>query len=429
MKTIIFLLSYVAIALLVFVNVTNSKNEQLTYMLQAQYSDKMTDASEKLTDLNEAVQKTIIFEDPKAVNRPLEDIWRLSSEIKGAIASLPLDQQFSNEWMNYLSRLGDYSKLTMNGQIPKDEWQGVMNNVIKNLNSFSSEWEVATTQFFQNDVQIDQWMHNVKDTQPTQNWQAMGNTLKTYSESDFPLTTSESDAKKKKELRHLDAEVLTQAEVIEKFKTIFPRHKDAKIHVTKSRPDAPYPFYHLEFQDGIKVGYADLTEKGGYLLSLLMEKPFEEKVVSIEKIKELAEHFKNASGYTDIELAEIRENHNVWHLSYVRIDPKTKAKVYADGIQMKVAKDNGDLLGLNAMEYIQKENLKEQPMKDIDWTTYFSKGTTVQEESLAYTENERMIQRLCYELIVTKDVEDQRFTYRLLIDTETEDVLKGELLH
>ena len=48
-------------------NVTNSEKEQLTYMLQAQYSDKMTSASQKMTDLKESVQKTLIFEDPKAV--------------------------------------------------------------------------------------------------------------------------------------------------------------------------------------------------------------------------------------------------------------------------------------------------------------------------------------------------------------------------
>ena len=74
-------------------------------------------------------------------------------------------------------------------------------------------------------------------------------------------------------------------------------------------------------------------------------------------MKELAKRFFEVSDYVDIELSETRENQNAWHLSFVRIDPKTKAKVYADGIQMKVAKDNGDLLGLNAMEYIQKEKL------------------------------------------------------------------------
>ena len=47
--------------------------------------------------------------------------------------------------------------------------------------------------------------------------------------------------------------------------------------------NAPYPFYHLQFQDGISVGYADLTEKGGHLLSLLMERPMSDKRVILKR--------------------------------------------------------------------------------------------------------------------------------------------------
>ena len=48
---------------------------------------------------------------------------------------------------------------------------------------------------------------------------------------------------------------------------MFPEFKDAKIHITESSKDAPYPFYHIEFHKGIRIGYADLTKKGGHILS------------------------------------------------------------------------------------------------------------------------------------------------------------------
>lgn len=426
MKQLVFVLSFAVVALLVYVNSVNTQKEQLTYLLQGQYTQEMADASGKLNDLKESVQKTLLFQDEQAIQEPLEDIWRLSSEIRDSVSGLPLDRGFSNEWMNYLSRLGDYAKLTSDGQIPNDEWHKVMANTVNNLSAFSSEWEAATASFFQHDVSVDKWMANIDTAKPNNNWQAMGKTIKTYRESDFPLTTSESDAQKKKDLRHLDGQKITEDEAIQVFKMIFPSHKDAKIHVAKSRPDAPYPFYHLTFQDGVGLGYADITQKGGNLISLLFERPMENKRIDMQTVKEYAERFKANSGYTDIVLDEVRENHNAWHMTFVRVDPRYHAKVYSDAIQFKVAKDNGDLLGMNAMEYIQKENLKEQPIKKFDWAKFFNDGVNVQDEELAYTENDKMDQRLCYKLIVTKKEQDRLFTYRIMVDTETGEVLKSE---
>lgn len=428
MRSLLFVLSFAVVALLVYVNSVNSENEQLTYLLQGQYSQEMADASGKLTDLKESVQQTLIFQDEQAIQKPLEEIWRLSSEIRDSVASLPMDHGFSNEWMNYLSRLGNYARLTSEGEIPEEEWQKVMANTVNNLSDFSNEWEMATASFFQNDVSVDKWMANINSTQPENNWKTMGDTLKTYRESEFPLTTSESDAQKKKELRHLEGKQITENEAIEIFRKIFPAHADARVHVSESRKDAPYPFYHLEFQDGVGLGYADITQKGGHLLSQLFERPMEDRRVDSQTVKELAERFKENSGFTDIVLDEVRENHTSWHMTFVRVEPRYNAKVYSDAIQFKVAKDNGDLLGMNAMEYIQKETLKEQPIKKFDWKSFFNDGVKVEEEELAYTENEQMEQRLSYKLIVTKKQNDRLFTYRVLIDTETGEVLKSEHL-
>ncbi len=107
---------------------------------------------------------------------------------------------------------------------------------------------------------------------------------------------------------------------------------------------------------------------------------------------------------------------------------KNKAFVYPDGIQLKVSKDSGELLGLNAMEYVQKETIKEQPVKSIDWKQFFRPGTTVEEERMIYTENDVFELRLCYEVIARYDNELNE-TFRVVVDAETHEVLKVENMH
>jgi spore germination protein len=59
---------------------------------------------------------------------------------------------------------------------------------------------------------------------------------------------------------------------------------------------------------------------------------------------------------------------------------------------------------------------------------HFSKDVEVEKEAFAYTDNKQLQQRLCYELLIVKNLNDQSQTFRILVDTETKEVLKSELL-
>ena len=101
--------------------------------------------------------------------------------------------------------------------------------------------------------------------------------------------------------------------------------------------------------------------------------------------------------------------------------------MYEDMKQMKISKDSGELLGLNAMEYVQKENIKDQPVIPIDWKKFFRPNTIVEQERFIYTENEAYQLRLGYE-VIARFKDDSNKTYRVVVDTENHDVIKVEQL-
>jgi len=159
------LTSILALAVLVMgVFLYNSKQNEMDMQnnLRAQYTSRMTDASEKMSELQKSVQSATVFNDKAAQAEPLEDIWRLSSEIKSDIASLPLDREFSKEWMNYLGRLGDYARLKSQDKVPEEQWLKVTNNVAKNLDEFSYEWQNASTELLANQQSFKKWQKDIK---------------------------------------------------------------------------------------------------------------------------------------------------------------------------------------------------------------------------------------------------------------------------
>ncbi|WP_391208943.1 PepSY1/2 domain-containing protein [Psychrobacillus sp. L4] len=425
MKKYIWIIASVAVIFLVYHFSIQSKNTRLENALAIQYSNQLTTASEKLTKLSDSIDQTLLFKDREALDKPLEDVWRISSDVRASISALPIDHETSTVWMNYLSRIGNGASLVKTGKIPIEEWQKNMTSARDNLRELSNQWAFTNKDEGKKDYIVNTFVLNKVNKDNEKSWKQLGNSAKAYTESDFPMTASETDHQKKKDLQQIEDSEVSLEQIKQKFFQLFPELKDATIHTTESSNDAPYPFYHLQFHKGIRIGYADFTKKGGHLLSFLMERPFENTTISAEQMKEKAKSYMKSFDYADTELVDFRENHIAWHLSFARVEAENKALVYADGIQLKIAKDNGELLGLNAMEYIQKEKIGPQEIKPLNYKELFSDDFSVEEERLCFVENKELQQRLAYEILTRND---SIGTYKIYIDTENHEILQAEKL-
>ncbi|MGN7476495.1 PepSY1/2 domain-containing protein [Solibacillus silvestris] len=404
-----------------------TQNKQLERSVFAAQTRDLSAATEKLSTLHTTVEQSLLFQDEKALNNELDSIWRMSSDLRKSVANLPLQAEVQNEWMRYLGKIGDNAKqAAATGDY--ENWREKMNTVASNLHAFAEEWNVATVAFYENDGDFKKWTTNHTTDLNESPFMNVSKQLKSYNETDFPLTASESDFEKKRDLQHIKDEKITKNEAMQKFKNFFPKIDDALVTVTKSSDDAPYPFYHIQFVHGSKIGYADITENGGHLLSFLLERPVKKNALSHVEILNTAQSFMKKVGYTDVQLSESRENHEAWHFVFTRVYGEDGALVYPDSIQVKVAKDNAEILGVNAMEYIQEEKIAKQGEVPINWEQFFSEHVTVQDMQKIYTTNANLQLRKCYEVIAKLDNQAQD-TYRIVIDAESHEVIKNERLH
>lgn len=147
--------------------------------------------------------------------------------------------------------------------------------------------------------------------------------------------------------------------------------------------------------------------------------------LSHEEILSEAKTFMKKVGYEDVVLVESRENHEAWHLVFTREYGEDKALVYPDSIQVKIAKDNAEILGVNAMEYVQEETIPKQATLPINWKTFFADDVIVEEVKNIYTADNTFALRKCYEVIARIDNNFQD-TFRIVIDAETHKVVKNE---
>jgi len=418
MRSLVYLLGLVVVILGVYSYETTVERNNLEMSVHNIYTNELSNATEKLNSLQEAVSLSLLFNDEVEVNRQLQDVWRLSNELRGNLGKLPLDEQTTNEWLRYLGRLGDEARLA-----EPDEWKTKGKQYQKSLTALGEEWTVATSTYYTNDKNFKKWED---ETMRQTAFTDVSKNIRSMNETDFPITASESDYMKKQSLQDLKDKEWTKQQVIDKFHQLFPSLKEAPITVTVNKDDSPYEFYHLKFAWGPRVGYVDFTKKGGHILSFLLDRPNTSNVISHEKAKEAAEQFLKEINIDDVTFIEARENHEAWHFVYSRV--VDGVIVYPDTLQVKIAKDDGEVLGLNLMEYVKKEKIESVDIPEIDPQKFFGDEVIVEEERLVYVEDDAYSLALCYEWLVRTD-EDRPRTYKVVVDAKNHHVLQIDQLN
>ena len=105
--------------------------------------------------------------------------------------------------MNYLNRLGNGAVQVKNGKVPIEEWQKNMAGARENLLALSDQWAFTNRDGGSKDYIVKTFVQNKLDQSGEKNWKSLGNSAKAYTESDFPMTASETDQQKKKDLQHI----------------------------------------------------------------------------------------------------------------------------------------------------------------------------------------------------------------------------------
>lgn len=419
MRSITYLLGLLVVILAVYSYDVRMQQQDLEVALRNNYTNDLAEATGQLKELQRAVSLSLAFKDEAAAGEQLDNVVRLSGDLRHSISQLPLSSETTNEWLVYLKSLSNVAAGARNSA----DWQQDGHKYEKTLNNLQEEWIVATSNYFENNANLKQWqdetLHQTAFQQVQQN-------LTTANKEDFPITASESDYRKKQSLAYLEGEEWTKQQVLNRFHELFPGFEEAVINISVNKDDSPYPFYHVRFAWGAQVGYADFTKKGGHLISFLIERPNNNNMISHEHARKSAENFLEDLHLNDVTFIEARENHKAWHFVFSRV--QDGLIIYPDTLQIKVAKDDGQIVGASLSEYIKKEQVKVGELLNLNAEDFFTEDIAVEEERLVITESNHFELVPCYEWIV-RTVNDNSQTFKVLVNASNKEVVEIDALN
>src|SRR5699024_2635939 len=215
----------------------------------------------------------------------------------------------------------------------KDEMRHVQHDVLNDNLRWMDVQLALATQDEPNDNTIIDGFNTVEET------------VDGFSESNE--TTPLGTAAAEHPFKYLKGEKISEDKAKKIGIKMFHINKDDGIdlEINKSGDGASIPTYSIAYEDGDKTGYMDLSEKGGHPLSMIVNRKVNEKKISLNDGLEEAKSYLDDQDFDKMTIFQSNQYDNVGVYSFLSIEDNIR--VFPDAIQVKVALDNGDIIGLN----------------------------------------------------------------------------------
>src|SRR5699024_10260178 len=197
-------------------------------------------------------------------------------------------------------------------------------------------------------------------------------------------------------------------------KKLFDIKDEKNIVISKSGKGADLPMFTVSYEDG-KTVYMDVTQKGAHPLNIIVNREVKDKKISLNDGQLKAEDYLADFDYKDMELFQSQQFDHSGVYSFVW--KQDDVRIYPDLITVKVALDDGEILGLNTQDYLmnhEKRSLDKPKLTAKEAKKYVNDEVDIQEEHLALIQNNAEEEVLAYEFLGVSDDK----TYRVFINAE-----------
>lgn len=411
----------------------HEEKNQLLIHAENTYQRSFHELSYHMDLLNDKIGTSLAMNSGEKLSPQFVDIWRLSSKALGNVGQLPLSLLPFHETEQFLSDIGDFTYKTAVRNLDDDPLTDKEIKTLEQLYNQSEEIkdELREVQYEALDNNL-RWMDvelalatqdNMEDNSIIDGFQTVENKVDGFSsdnEADGIMNNVEADGS----FQYLKGDWKDEQDIKQFAKKLFSIKDDGNLKLTKTGKGADVPMFSVSYEDGKSV-YMDITQKGAHPVNIIVHREVGDKQISLNDGLLKAEEYLKNFDYKEMHAFQSQQFDNVGVFSFTYTEDDVR--VLPDTIVVKVALDNGEIMGLNAESYLQNHHDRdmEEPTLSLDEAKKeVNSELEIQEEHLAIIENDIEDEVLTYEFLGTIDDE----TYRIFINAENGNEEKVEKL-
>ncbi|GHH98165.1 germination protein YpeB [Neobacillus kokaensis] len=376
--------------------------------------------------LNDKIGATLAMNSRHSLSPSLAEVWRITSEAHNDVGQLPLTLLPFNKTEEFLANIGNFSYRTAIRDLDKepltDKEYETLKVLYKQSGEIQSELRKVQYMVLKNNLR---WMDvelalasgkETTDNTIIDGFKTVEKTVTGFDETDFGPTFANMQ-KKDENFKNVKGSPISRNEAIRIAKKYMNMDGNTKVKVTENGKGADYGFYSVSIKNEKNGQEAsmDITKKGGHPIWFINQRDVTKQKISLHDAMTKAQTFLKDTGFTELELFESTQYDNIGVFNFVT--NKNGVRIYPEAIKMKVALDNGDIIGVSAEEYLKSLQSRKIGKPAISLKQARSKvnpNLKVMEDRLAVIVNDLNKEVLCYEFLGT--IKDD--TYRIFINAD-----------
>lgn len=410
------------------------KKEELYLQTENGYQRAFHDLAYYMDMLHDTIGTTLAMNSQEQLSPQMIEIWRLTSEAQSNIGQLPLGLLPFNKTEEFLSEIGNFSYATSARELDKEPLNKKEVQTLENLYKEAGEIkdELREVQHYvlkENLRWTDVELALSNGDEPKDNTIVDG--FQTVEKKVAGFTEAHNDvgvlqiANKDHSFKYLKGKKINENEAIDKAAKLLNKKNKDKFKVATSRKGADVDVYTLESESKNRHSYVDLTQIGGHPLTIMIDRPIKETQLSLNDGEEIAEEYLENLQFDNMKLYQTNQFDRSGLYSFV--SKQDGVRIYSDALEVKVALDDGEIIGLTARDYFmnhRKREIEKPKLSKEKALDKVNKAVTIEEDYLAIIDDEFGKERLVYEFIGTMNDD----TYRIFIDANNGKEVKVERL-
>jgi spore germination protein len=390
------------------------------------YQRAFHDLNENLDRLHGELGKSLAMKSPKQLATSMTNVWRLAYAAQNDIGQLPLTLVPFDQAEKYLAKVGRFAYQVGIRDFNKEplsekEWNTLQElyNQSKNITHElqNVQHKVLDNNLRWMDVELAIATEDKKmDSTIIDGFKLVNQKVKEFPEVDWGPAVNNMEVRERERANQISGKKITPQEARGIVAKAFGKKTTKGMEVAKNK-NGDFETYSVRYKGaGNTDVYTEMTTKGGHLVWMVFDRPVKKKQISSEQALRKAEQFLERIGYPDMEPVAYDETANI--LSYTFVRRLNGVMIYPQTLAVKVALDNGEIMGLQADEYVfnQFKVVDTKPELTVEEARKkLSPYLKVQKNGLAVIYNQNGQPVLCHEFLGT--IKDNQ--YRVFLNAKT----------
>ena len=407
--------AYIIAAIVVFIVVVgglisvivNNKNETKTAS-QNTYNMAFYEVVDYVQNVETYLAKSLISSTPEHGAETLTNVWREANLAQAYLSQLPIESQELANTEKFLNQVSDYSYSLSRKNIYNESLSDEDFNNLKELHTYSQELENTLNQL-SDDLNTGRFSWGELTKKGTVAFAQQVDNISKESFSNLEENFHEYsgliyDGAFSEHLTNAEPKGLTgdnidedQAkEIAENFIGIENIKETSNLGYFENATISNYGFSIKKNND--ETVNISISKKGGHVISMNANRDVNTESITQEQADEKGKQYLESKGFSNMKETYYLKQDGIVTINYAY--NQDNVVMYPDLIKVKVALDNGEILGLESTGYLnnhQKRDISNVKITKEEAKKNLNKNLEITSEGMAVIPTEWKTEILCYE--------------------------------